>query len=1253
MLSNRYQYALIALGVVGTVLFGYFFYKEAFPEYRIYQDDYVALEKFRSSYTKEAPPAFNVGIKQIVIERDDKGPAAIDRCISCHVALQLPHFSPTKIAKDINGNTVLDDDGNPVQVPNEDYVWSRLDLAIQKLRNDGDNRQADRLEALKMAKVDGTIYDVTKVLSAHPLMGRETVPFQYHPIDEYGCVSCHNGNGRGLVTDRAHGPVFDEAYETEYKGFVPQFLEKDAKHDPKFAHVFNDKPGHRLLFQTAPLYVGALIQAKCVQCHLTSREEGEFRTRSSDAVLKTRENEIKALQIGFERDKQALASLIALQAAVDKSYEGAVRDLETKTKNYSYSPAELDVYGSQLRFLKAHPKDASAAIQKEVEALVGPLNVKGVADINKFIADNVSSAKTGTLFQKATQLQYEQSILQHITDLRASPNMAAIETDVDRLTRDYQKGQELFISQACYACHRISGFTRGGVGPELTREGNIYPWFVKESIVWPQADLKTSTMPNAKLDHEELEGLVTFLLAQKGEKPALNGQAYKTKLMRWEAGEKAPWEEAIPASDLHNLDYSMTVFASEGCASCHRLKGFESEIGYTIEKDKPTFEAVLKESEWFKKLFPEEIRGSEIVKVLEQHGDEIDKRISKVGDKKILEKIEESHPGLIETFYTPFKFAARATEAKERLHKVLMVFIREYGLGRLIGPRPNWAGVYRSDEWLMEHFKAPTSHIPRSIMPVLPFDDTKFYALTYMLDVLGKRNRDEVRRVWDLNGFKPDQAYEIFCAQCHGPYLQGNGPVAEWIYPPPKNLKKSDFLPNLTKERARFSLKHGVKGTPMPPWGEAPMDKSTADGIPVLNDKEIDRLSDWLFSLIQGTELEVPKWKYGPEEILQDLKNEGHELKKAPKLSAYFPKAKNLVAAIGPTQTHEPEDNEIFEKVKSPYGGPDPYFYYIKKEYYTPENIEAGRRFFYENCAVCHGKEGDGAGVRAEAMFDAKPRMFINLDWLRFRDDVRLIRSIKYGVPGTSMVPWGDLTSALQRLQLVIFIRDLTKTPNERKSLLEGVYQVFDVQDQTVEKAREAISKELAALQTQADEVKSAIAAGERTDPEQAALSYKKGLELNAAIDKVKAKDTLFVNLKGRIKSAKETFVQLGAQILLLGNADTYLPIFIGWLDKSRDRIVWDKDRLVFKAGSEGAEKPLLDAIAKDRQSIEADIQKEKAKIGSEKRVKELEQNVSALNKLDKGVQQAAAEITKLNQDEKELIGKIYGSNNEHTANDL
>ncbi len=111
------------------------------------------------------------------------------------------------------------------------------------------------------------------------------------------------------------------------------------------------------------------------------------------------------------------------------------------------------------------------------------------------------------------------------------------------------------------------------------------------------------------------------------------------------------------------------------------------------------------------------------------------------------------------------------------------------------------------------------------------------------------------------------------------------------------------------------------------------------------------------------------------------------------------------------------------------------------------------------NCAVCHGNEGDGSGNRAATMSDAKPMMLTNLNWIRTRDDLRLLRSIKYGVPGTAMTPWGDFTSSLLRMQLVIFIRSLTEEQDQQAKLSTALYETFATALQTIDEARLAESR--------------------------------------------------------------------------------------------------------------------------------------------------------------------------------------------------
>ncbi|MBA2726606.1 MAG: c-type cytochrome [Parachlamydiaceae bacterium] len=1351
MRSEIYQYSLIGLGVAATALFGVFFLREVFPEYKIYQEDYVALEKFRSTYTGEPPPAFSLGVKQILLEREDKGNPVIDRCISCHVALQFPHFSPTKIAYDVNGVPMVDAQGNPRLIPNENYIWGKLNAKIASLTDEkvnsqliekGDNSvvkkrlsEAENLKALKVAHVGDHAYDVTKVLAMHPLIGKETRPFEFHPIEEYGCSSCHSGNGRGLTTQKAHGPVFDDEYEKEDVGHVPHFTEQDPDNDPAFGRIFNGKPGHELLFQTSPILVGALIQSKCVQCHQTSGKALEKAVDSASLIAEKRQKQINGLEKSFQSDSQALISLLNLDVSTkQKGLPDTIKEINIKLQDYTLPAQVHEQLSNQLKFLKNIQKSANAneiideniaffigtpALVQELKNTWQPLENENTTKqkdvLNTFLKmQRTSKDASGILFAKLTTIDLNNQIMSHLKEVTNSlgdtvsdsKTNSAIASDVDLLTYNYQRGQRLYVSQACYACHRISGFARGGIGPELTTSGNTYPWYLKESIVWPQADLKTSTMPNYGLDHEELEDLVTFLMGQfDGNSKVVSNTDYKIAIQEWESGRKLGWEKPLTPLQIRDLRYSMTVFVTEGCAACHRLKGFESNVGYSIEKDKPSFDALYTEKEWFKRLFPEEITGSAVVKVIENNESEIDKRIvDNVRKDSILEEIEIASPQTIEALYTPFKFANRAKNAefrkriehekdpevkeklaaelqtwKDRIHRLMMVFAQEYGVGRIIGPRPNWSGVYHTDEWLMEHFRNPASHVPRSIMPVFPFDDSKFYALTHMLNVLGVRNRDSDRQIWENRGFNPELAFEMYCSQCHGPFLHGNGPVSNWIYPIPKNLHNVDFLRNLTRDRAIDSIIHGVKGTPMPPWGEAPK-KNDSDDIPVLTKNEITKLVDWLYSSLPSSQYgeEVQKWKYSPQDVIHELENEGtlQELlpntnDKEPMHSSAsgntalkiafkdLPKGDDLYAALTTQMPlkSKPDSNvsEIFNVIPNPYSGPEKELYYIKQKYYTPENIEQGRLFFEMNCAVCHGKDADGSGMRAGTMIEAKPRMLTNLDWIKTRDDLRLLRSIKYGVAGTSMTPWGDFTSSLQRMQLVIFIRSLSSERGLQDNLAEAIFTAFDNTDLLIEHSRiEQYATLDSALtlfrQLKGNREKLYQYDAQESDSSRKALdAYQLELEQMGKLSQLQSNDALYSDLRKQIKAEKEIYQSLGAFILQTGNRQD-LDDYIKLIEMLDNRFQDKEGKLVYQfsdlneANIVKHGQGLIKSISTQLDQLKQDQTILEGKMSSANRnqaLHELDARIKATEQLKNRLVSTLAEGIRLRQKEKVLVEEI------------
>ncbi len=1365
MRSDYQQILLIIAGIVVSALLGVFFYREIFPEYKIYQEDYLALEEFRSSYTHQSIPPFKVEVKQIVIEDERNGPPVIDRCTSCHVALEIPYFSPTKIAKDLNGNVVLDSEGHPLKIPNEEYIWKKLDEKIAELRDDKvitqlrennesaevSRRQAlaDKYTALKTAQVGDSVYDVTKVLMMHPLMGNETRPFEFHPVEEYGCTSCHNGNGRGLVTDKAHGPVFDDQYDIEYLGPEPHFTEIDQANDPRFSKVFNHKPGHELLFQTTPLFVGALIQAKCMECHQTAGSELLQAASTASDLSQQRQAQVEKLTTAYQQEKEAVLNLLALLDSIRRlGLQKAMEALQEKSLVYILPAQELEHIAAQLQYLtkakKGQPFGNAAqnnvlnSIENDLTALIGSSSLveileglykqQGLSALESFLKQYQGDPQArGSLFVKGERLDLNQDLLAHAMEAEKSLTVttgdqkviSALSSDVDELTRNYQRGKELFLSQACYACHRISGLARGGVGPELTRIGQSYPWYIKESVVWPQADLKTSTMPNMRMDHHELEDLMAFLLAQKGGNRATSQTAYKTALQGWEAGKKMPWEKPISPAQIYDLRHSMTIFATEGCASCHRLQGFDSNVGFAVEKQEHSFDQLYQEQTWFRKLFPEvihyvdydqELPGSEIVAKIEQHADEIDRRIaSDVRKNGILEEIDSKFSEAIEALYSPFRYASRAKNNyyttlisqendplkiaqlkeehqawKDRVHRLLMVYIQTYGLGRLIGPHLNWTGIYRSDEWLMEHFHNPSGHVPRSIMPAFPFDDSKFYALTYMLDQLSVRNRNAIRQIWDHQGFDAKQAYEMLCAQCHGIDMFGNGAIAEWLYPIPKNLRNAEFLRNLTKDRVVFSIIHGVKGTPMPPWGEFAEGKiseikAISHGTPVLKEEEVHFLVDWLYSDLPGGEVikgaEVLKWKYTPEDVIEELEREGSQLKPLPEksrpkkagaepdLSVLLSADNQYYASLHPIiYPQKPVDEKVDEKISDIFDVlPNPTdthekSYYIKKRYYTPQNIEAGKAFFLVNCAICHGNEGEGSGKRSEVMAGAKPRMLTNLDWVQSRDDLRLLRSIKYGVPGTAMTPWGDFTGSLQRLQLVIFIRSLSEEHERREKLSQALYQAYDVPLVIIESARVERSIELQKLkaelrQSQAKEESLVNSAMSSDQSRQEFLQvHEQKLSLMKEIQQLEGDDEEYLLLKKEIRKEREIYFNLGAALINKQVESQLLDDFIEMIKLNDQRYAIEKQQLIFHQTDAvdgkivAVRQQIVQVLDQQMAELRSARQILEGKIATERRREELANNqieIDSLIKLKAKLLTETQEALRLVQEQKEIVAKI------------
>ncbi len=86
-------------------------------------------------------------------------------------------------------------------------------------------------------------------------------------------------------------------------------------------------------------------------------------------------------------------------------------------------------------------------------------------------------------------------------------------------------------------------------------------------------------------------------------------------------------------------------------------------------------------------------------------------------------------------------------------------------------------------------------------------------------------------------------------------------------------------------------------------------------------------------------------------------------------------------------------------------------------------NIERGRSYYIQLCALCHGAQGRGQGEYSYRMMP-KPTNLTQVATAN-KSNAELDAVIKNGIKGSAMRGWGDTLNHVQRQQLIEFIRYL------------------------------------------------------------------------------------------------------------------------------------------------------------------------------------------------------------------------------------
>lgn len=86
---------------------------------------------------------------------------------------------------------------------------------------------------------------------------------------------------------------------------------------------------------------------------------------------------------------------------------------------------------------------------------------------------------------------------------------------------------------------------------------------------------------------------------------------------------------------------------------------------------------------------------------------------------------------------------------------------------------------------------------------------------------------------------------------------------------------------------------------------------------------------------------------------------------------------------------------------------------------------QEGRQLFLQHCALCHGVNADGHGVRREGLSANPPPDFTNWAWQQKMTPRHIFFAIREGVPGTAMPKWKATLDVRQTWDLVAYVRSV------------------------------------------------------------------------------------------------------------------------------------------------------------------------------------------------------------------------------------
>jgi len=340
----------------------------------------------------------------------------------------------------------------------------------------GDER-IDRCQSCHIAVDDPNFTTGSEPLRTHPYsaeMGdlyRNGRWERRHKFSDFGCTSCHDGQGHGLEKADAHGE--DEMWPAPMLGYT---IQKNWKSE--IAVHLHDKD---------------YIEANCAQCHT----EGDF--EGTSWVTRGRKLFFEKGCFGCHR----IEGLSSGTLGPDLTEEGKERKLDYLWGHIvdprDYTPASI------------MPKFKLS--DDERKALVIFLK-----------------SRRGATNTESSVARYEMDV----SAVPPTPeSVGAVESKIAAASTPAARGEQLIAGYACLSCHKL-GDKDGGISPDLSYEGLMrdQDWLVAHFRT-PRSRIPDSNMPAFGLPDTDYQDMAAFLLTRTAPPPAMTpADAFKALCAR-------------------------------------------------------------------------------------------------------------------------------------------------------------------------------------------------------------------------------------------------------------------------------------------------------------------------------------------------------------------------------------------------------------------------------------------------------------------------------------------------------------------------------------------------------------------------------------------------------------------------------------------------------------------------------------------------------------------------------------------------